>query len=149
MASTFLLDTNISAVGQQLFFRALDAQPSPSHQTTELILFDVISGKAGDTGELSILQRRAAAQKSAGLPPVFNLNVPKEIVSFFSTPHTCSSVVGYYPTPGSPERLSLVQSIGSRSYLPFRICNPVPDIRTHLEEEFKGFTNSNPLRIVI
>jgi hypothetical protein len=110
---------------------------------------------------MSLLQRRAAAQKSVAQPavlqssPVFNLNVPKEIVGLFQpcTPATPSSALtSPEPLPCSPERLPLVQSKAA-------ILNPIPlsefatryqiseHIRTRLEEE--GFTSSNQLRFVV
>lgn len=121
-------------------------------------LFDAAVGTTGATGDMSILQRRAAAQKNAGpaqLSPIINFNVPQEIVGLFQprTPVTPSSAITPpAAVPSSPDRLSLVRQDAP-------ILEPIhlsefakryhisDQVYTRLEQE--GFTTSNQLRYII
>ena len=120
-------------------------------------LFDAATGNAGSTSEMSILQRHAqaaAAQKNPGSSPVFNFNVPKEVVGLFQSHRhmTPSSAITPPPIPCSPERLPLVHPgasvLDSVTLSEFATRYQISDhIRTRLEEE--GFTISNQLRFII
>ncbi len=121
-------------------------------------LFDAAIGKAGATGDMSILQRRAVAQKNAGptqLSPIINFNVPKEIVGLFQ-PHmpatSSSAITPPPPIPCSPDRLSLVRReapiLGPIPLSEFATRYQISDqVYTRLEQE--GFTTSNQLRYII
>jgi len=108
-------------------------------------LFNAAAGNAGSTSKVSILQHHAqaaAAQKNPGSSPVFNFNVPKEVVGLFQSHRhmTPSPAITPLPIPCSPEHLPLVHPgasvLDSVTLSEFTTCYQISDhIHTHLEEE--------------